>query len=90
MNTLFARMSLALVVIIGITGSAFFVVERIGADLYYEELTQRLNAPIAMYVTGERTLIRDGNPDIILTGKEAIDSEGMQTMFRLAAACPLS
>lgn len=64
MNTLFARMSLALVVIIGITGSAFFVVERIGADLYYEELTQRLNAPIAMYVTGERTLIRDGNPDI--------------------------
>ena len=64
MNTLFARMSLALVVIIGITGTAFFVVERVGADLYYEELTQRLNAPIAMYVTGERTLIRDGTPDI--------------------------
>ncbi len=28
---------------------------------------------------------RDGKPDIIFTGKESIDSEGMQTMFRLAA-----
>jgi electron transfer flavoprotein beta subunit len=28
----------------------------------------------------------DGKPDIIFTGKESIDSEGMQTMFRLAAA----
>ena len=29
---------------------------------------------------------RDGTPDIIFTGKESIDSEGMQTMFRLGAA----
>ncbi|MGD8962079.1 MAG: electron transfer flavoprotein subunit beta/FixA family protein [Desulfobacterales bacterium] len=29
---------------------------------------------------------QDGQPDIIFTGKESIDSEGMQTMFRLAAA----
>jgi electron transfer flavoprotein beta subunit len=28
----------------------------------------------------------DGNPDIIFTGKQSIDSEGFQTMFRLAAA----
>lgn len=27
---------------------------------------------------------QDGHPDIIFTGKESIDSEGMQTMFRLA------
>jgi electron transfer flavoprotein beta subunit len=26
----------------------------------------------------------DGSPDMILTGKESIDNEGMQTMFRLA------
>jgi hypothetical protein len=64
MNTLFAKMSLALVVIIGISGTAFFVVDRLGTELYYEELTQRLNAPIAMYVTGERTLINDGTPDL--------------------------
>lgn len=64
MNTLFAKMSLALVVIIGVTGGAFFIVDRVGSGLYYEELTQRLNAPIAMYVTGERTLIRGGEPDL--------------------------
>lgn len=29
---------------------------------------------------------QDGKPDIIFTGKESIDSEGMQTMFRLAHA----
>ena len=29
---------------------------------------------------------QDGKPDIIFTGKESIDSEGMQTMFRLGAA----
>ena len=26
---------------------------------------------------------QDGKPDIVFTGKEAIDSEGMQTMYRL-------
>lgn len=29
---------------------------------------------------------QDGKPDIIFTGKESIDSEGMQTMYRLGAA----
>ena len=28
---------------------------------------------------------QDGRPDLIFTGKQSIDSEGMQTMFRLAA-----
>ena len=28
---------------------------------------------------------QDGNPDLIFTGKESIDSEGFQTMYRLAA-----
>ena len=27
----------------------------------------------------------DGNPELIFTGKESIDSEGMQTMFRIGA-----
>jgi electron transfer flavoprotein beta subunit len=31
-------------------------------------------------------IVQDGRPDIILTGKESIDSEGFQTMYRLAAA----
>ncbi len=64
MNTLFAKLSTALLIIVALMGSAFFVVDRINTGLYYEELTQRLNAPIAMYVTGQRDLITDGLPDL--------------------------
>ncbi len=71
MNTLFAKLSVALLIVIGLMGSAFLVVDRISTRLYYEELTQRLNAPIAMYVTGERTLIVSGNPDLDSLGELA-------------------
>jgi len=64
MNTLFAKLSTALLVIVVLMGSAFFIAERINTQLYYEELTQRLNAPIAMYVTGQRDLITGGVPDL--------------------------
>jgi signal transduction histidine kinase len=64
MNTLFARLSIALLVIVGLMGAAFYVVDRINTGLYYEELSQTLNAPIAMYVTGQRQLITNGEPDI--------------------------
>ncbi|MBT8102885.1 MAG: HAMP domain-containing histidine kinase [Gammaproteobacteria bacterium] len=64
MNTLFAKLSAALLVIVILMGSVFFVAGRINTQLYYEELTQRLNAPIAMYVTGQRDLISDGVPDL--------------------------
>jgi electron transfer flavoprotein beta subunit len=33
---------------------------------------------------------QDGKPDIIFTGKESIDTEGFQTMYRLAAALDMS
>lgn len=55
---------MALLIIVALMGSAFFIVDRINTGLYYEELTQRLNAPIAMYVTGQRDLITDGVPDL--------------------------
>ena len=71
MNTLFAKLSVALLIVIGLMGSAFLVVDRVSTRLYYEELTQRLNAPIAMYVTGERTLIENGNPDLGSLGELA-------------------
>ena len=64
MNTLFAKLSTALLIIVGLMGTAFFVVDRINTRLYYEELTQRLNAPIAMYVTAQRDLISNGVPDL--------------------------
>lgn len=63
MNTLVTRLSLALLLILVATGAAFFTAERINTRLYYEELTQRLNAPIAMYVTEQQQLIRDGAPN---------------------------
>jgi len=34
----------------------------------------------------QAAIIKDGLPDLILTGKAAIDSDGYQTQFRLAAA----
>lgn len=64
MNSLFAKLSTALLIIVVLMGSVFFVVGRINTRLYYEELTQRLNAPIAMYVTGQRDLINNGVPDL--------------------------
>jgi signal transduction histidine kinase len=60
MKTLYSKLSIALLVIVALLGSSFFVVERFSTRLYYEEITQRLNASIAMYVTGERQLIEDG------------------------------
>lgn len=64
MNTLFAKLSTALLLIVAFMGTTFFLVGRMNTRLYYEELTQRLNAPIAMYVTGQRELIRDGVADL--------------------------
>ncbi len=64
MNTLFAKLSIALLLIVACMGTAFFVLDRINTRAYYEELSQRLNAPIAMYVTEQRQLISDGIPDL--------------------------
>ena len=64
MNTLFAKLSTALLIIVALMGTAFFIVDRINTRTYYEELTQTLNAPIAMYVTGQRELINNGIPDL--------------------------
>ena len=64
MRSLLTKLSIALIVIVVLMGSAFFILDRINTRIYYEELTQRLNAPIAMYVTGQRDLIIDGAPDL--------------------------
>lgn len=64
MNTLFAKLSVALLLIVGGMGAAFFVVDRTYTRAYYEELSQNLNAPIAMYVTNQRQLIANGVADL--------------------------
>ncbi len=60
MNSLFARLSAALLLVVALIGGGFFLVEQFSSRLYYEEITQRLNASIAMYVTGEMQLMEDG------------------------------
>jgi len=64
MNTLFAKLSIALLIIVGGMGTAFFFIERVNTRTYYDELSQSLNAPIAMYVTDQRQLITDGVADL--------------------------
>jgi len=59
MKTLFARLSAALLLVVALIGGGFFVVEQFSTRLYYEEITQRLNSSIAMYVTGEMQLIEN-------------------------------
>jgi signal transduction histidine kinase len=60
MNSLHTRLSLAFLLIIGAIGAGFYLVDRWSTQQYYQELTQRLNASIAMYVTGQTTLIENG------------------------------
>ena len=64
MNSLYAKLSLALAAIVLLMGAAFVVVDRFHTQAYYEELSQKLNAPIAMYVTEQRQLITNGAPDL--------------------------
>ena len=64
MNTLFAKLSIALIIIVSGMGTAFFFIDRVNTRAYYEELSQNLNAPIAMYVTQQRQLIENGTPDL--------------------------
>ncbi len=60
LRTLYFRLSAALVVLFLLIGLVLVLLTRYSADLYYQEVTQRLNAPIAMYVAGEAPLIRQG------------------------------
>jgi signal transduction histidine kinase len=76
MKTLFARVSSAFLAIVLLAGGGFFAVERYSTERYYEELTQRLNGSIAMYVTGERTLIEGG-----VVNKEALALLSQQAMI---------
>ena len=59
MKSLFAKLSVALLLVVTFIAGGFFLVERYSTQNYYEEITQRLNSSIAMYVTGERQLMED-------------------------------
>ena len=74
-TTLFARLGAALLLVVLLLGGSLFALQQIATSLYYEEITQRLNASIAMYVTGEMQLIEDGVVD-----REAIALLGQRAM----------
>ncbi|MEM9208138.1 MAG: HAMP domain-containing sensor histidine kinase [Pseudomonadota bacterium] len=68
MNSLFARLATALLVIVVLMGGAFIAVDRVNTRVFYEELSQSLNAPIAMYITAQEQLIADGVPNLDALG----------------------
>jgi signal transduction histidine kinase len=75
MKSLFAKLSFALFLVVTLLGSGFFLIERYSTQSYYEEITQRLNASIAMYVTGERQLMED-----FVVNSEALSLLAQQAM----------
>jgi len=60
MRRLHYKLSAAMLVIVLLLGAAFYTIDRYSVRLYYEELSQRLNASLAMYVVNAGTLISDG------------------------------
>jgi len=75
-KSLFAKLSLALFLVVTLLGSGFFLLERYTTQNYYEEITQRLNSSIAMYVTGERQLMED-----FVVNREALSLLARQAMI---------
>ena len=63
MRTLFVRLSIVLLGMLLLFGAfSLWFAER-GAQAYFLEFTQRLNAPIAMYMVENVDLVRDGQVD---------------------------
>ena len=60
MKRLHYKLSAGMLVIVMILGSAFYLIERYSMRLYYEELTQRLNSSLAMYIANSEPLIQGG------------------------------
>jgi electron transfer flavoprotein beta subunit len=56
-----------------------------GADRSIHVVTETHTDSIQTAKALKQAIQQDGKPDIIFTGKESIDNEGMQTMFRLAS-----
>lgn len=71
MSRLHYKLSAAMFIIIFLLGAAFYTIDRFSVRLYYEELSQRLNASLAMYVANASELIRNGEVDTAALGELA-------------------
>lgn len=63
MKHLHYKLSAAMFVVVLLLGAAFYTIDRYSVRLYYEELSQRLNASLAMYVVNAKPLIVNGAVD---------------------------
>jgi signal transduction histidine kinase len=54
------KLSAAMLAIVFLLGAAFYQVDRYSVRMYYEELSQRLNSSLAMYVVNAEPLISGG------------------------------
>src|SRR5210317_1848270 len=60
MKYLHYKLSASMLAIVVLLGAAFYAIDRYSVRLYYEELSQRLNSSLAMYVANAETLISNG------------------------------
>ena len=59
-RTLSAKLTLALIAILGVTGAAWIALTLVSTRLYQEEVDQSLNAPLAQYIADAYPLIEGG------------------------------
>ncbi len=62
-RTLYAKMSLALFALFILVGGTFFIASLYSAYMYQQEVAQRLNRNLAMYIVNEHVKIHDGKID---------------------------
>jgi len=70
-NTLYAKLALVLFVLFCILGGAFLVAALYSAQMYQQEVAQRLNRNLAMYIVNEHVLLRDNQ----------VNQEGLKDLF---------
>ncbi len=75
-NTLKAKQVLVLFCLMSLVGCSALLIGQAGMRLYYEELTQKQNQSIAMYVTREHRLLADE-----VNSKQVIDMLSQQAMI---------
>jgi len=60
-RTLYARLAIVLFGLLCLIGGIFLIAALQSAYMYQQEITQRLNRNLAMYIVNEHVLIRDGD-----------------------------
>lgn len=60
MTRLHQKLTLALLAILVVLGAGFYLIDRANIRMYYEDLTQRLNASLAMYIANDKPLLENG------------------------------